>query len=150
MANDSLEPTSGGHALAEFLFPAPAPRRAGAILKWWEKRRLPYNLAVGATGLFTLGYTWVLGSLFFPSGATDAGAFLILPLVYGALANLCYSLGPIAEIAIEKVFRGRVLPTGPGLFRIGLTFSIGLTLFPALLMTIVWVVMVVANTFGLG
>ncbi len=42
-------------ALSEFLFPAPAKRTAGAILGWWEKRRLSYNAAVGSAGLVSVG-----------------------------------------------------------------------------------------------
>ena len=40
--------------LSEFLFPAPAERRTGAIWAWWEKRRLAYNLWVGTAGTFTV------------------------------------------------------------------------------------------------
>ena len=42
------------HQLTEFLFPAPARRTTGAILGWWERRRLPYNLIVGGAGVFSI------------------------------------------------------------------------------------------------
>ena len=38
--------------LSGFLYPRAAARTMGAIFKWWEKRRLAYNLIVGgAAGL---------------------------------------------------------------------------------------------------
>ena len=46
------------------------------------------------------------------------------------MANVCYSLGACAEILLQKVWGWKLLPTGPVLFRMGLTFSVGLTLLP--------------------
>jgi hypothetical protein len=40
-----------------------------------------------------------------------------------------------------------LLPTGPALFRMGLTFSVGLALFPALLMMFVWVARIAFSIF---
>ncbi len=64
-------------------------------------------------------------------------------LVFGVMANVCYLLGPTAELLIEKLWSPKVLPTGPALFRIGLTFSVGLALFPTLLVVIGWVIRIV-------
>jgi hypothetical protein len=131
-------------SLTEFLFPAPAPRRPGAILAWWERRRLPYNLMVGSAGLVTLavaqGYMWI-----FPG--PGQGVPWQPVVAYGVLANLCYFFGPAIELLIEKAFGGRVLPTGPGLYRMGLTFAVGLTLFPILFLTVSAVVRVVLALF---
>ena len=33
------------------------------IIKWWEKRRLPYNLIVGATGLLTCVITLIIAAI---------------------------------------------------------------------------------------
>ena len=68
-------------------------------------------------------------------------------LVFGVMANVCYLLGPTAELLIEKLWGPKVLPTGPTLFRMGLTFSVGLALFPALLTTIGWVLRIVFSIF---
>ena len=43
--------------------------------------------------------------------------------------------------------RGLLLPVGPALYRIGLTFSVGLALFPLLIMMISWVVSGVGRLF---
>lgn len=136
-------------ALTEFLFPAPAKRTAGAILGWWEKRRLPFNLAVGAAGLASLGWIWVA------EGILSGGSFLRLgslpwqPVVaFGVLANVCYLLGPTVEILIEKLWGREVMPTGPVLYRMGLTFSVGLALLPGMVMTVSFVIRTLMAIFG--
>lgn len=123
-------------AVVEFLFPAPAPRRVGGIIRWWESRRLQYNLIVGSSGLLSLGAVRVLAGL--PPDPIS------IPYIWGPvaavalMANACYLLGPTVEIGIEKLFGGKVLPTGPVLYRMGLTFSVGLTLLPTLLAGVGW------------
>jgi hypothetical protein len=128
--------------LVEFLFPAPAERSTGGILKWWESRRLAYNAMVGGAGLITLGvtriFTWVISEPFIPWQPIVA---------FGILANLCYLFGPAAEIAIDKIWGRKVLPVGPALYRMGLTFSVGLALLPALIFSVMSVVVVLLEIF---
>lgn len=133
--------------LTEFLFPAPARRSAGAIILWWEGRRLPFNLWVGSAGLVSLlvvtGVAAALDGVFILP-------YLVIPsAMFGGLANVCYLLGPTAEILIHAVWGRRVLPTGPTLYRMGLTFSVGLALLPTLLVTLVLVVSVVLEAVPL-
>jgi hypothetical protein len=118
--------------LTELLFPLPAVRRTTlGILTWWESRRLLYNIIVGATGIVTLGVIAVAELIAPPKGHSLFSESALIPvLIYGALANMCYTLGPIVEIALERTWKDLVLPIGPALFRQGLTFSIGLTLLP--------------------
>ena len=129
--------------LVEFLFPAPAERSAGGIFKWWESRRLVYNVMVGGAGVVTLGvarvFTWVISEPFVPWQPIVA---------FGILANLCYLFGPAAEIAAHKIWGRKLLPIGPALYRMGLTFSVGLALLPALIFTIMSVVVMVMKVFG--
>ena len=128
-------------ALTEFLYPAPARRTVGSILAWWEKRRLAYNVAVGSAGL--VSYTLALGFAWLPPNGFRPPLVLAPILVFGLMANVCYLFGPAVEILVDKLWGRRILPTGPALYRIGLTFSIGLALFPALIMFFVWVARVV-------
>ena len=132
------EPTedSPRHSLTDFLYPAPAPRTSWGILKWWESRRWKYNVIVGASGFASLGAFTALMSL--PPFAHNLYWTWGPILGFGVLANICYSLGPAVETAIEKLGKGKVLPTGPALFRMGLTFSVGLTLLPTLLAAMDW------------
>ena len=125
-------------ALTEFLFPAPAPRDPLSILRWWERRRLPYNLAVGAGGLVSLVALGLVQVL--PPFSSPLEIPVGIVLVFGVMANVCYLLGPAIEIALGAIWGRSVLPTGPALYRMGLTFSVGLALFPSLLAILAWCV----------
>lgn len=135
-------------ALTEFLFPVPAKRTVGGIVQWWEKRRLAYNIFVGSAGLVTTGVFAVLTAL--PPFSSPELVPWQAMVVFGLGANFFYTMGSMAEIAVQKIWKGKVLPIGPALYRAGLTFSVGLALFPALLFSVIWVVRVVAAVTGLG
>lgn len=131
--------------LTEFLFPAPAPRTAGGIIAWWEKRRLAYNLAVGAAGVVSVVAASTVDSLIKGHLHIVPWPFIVL---FGLGANVMYLLGPTIEILIDRIWGRTVLPVGPSLYRAGLTFSVGLALFPTLLVTIALVAWVVAGILG--
>ena len=118
------------HSLTEFLFPEPARRTTPAIVAWWEKRRLFYNVAVGAAGLLTMIPATALVSIL-------EGRLVLEPwlgaVAFGVMANVCYCFGPAVEILVHKIWGRSVLPVGPVLYRMGLTFSVGLALLPMLL-----------------
>jgi hypothetical protein len=123
----------------EVLFPLPAHRRTTmGILTWWESRRLVYNVVVGATGLTSLAIMGMISKI--PPGLPQVLPPWQLILAYGAAANVCYTFGPAAEIALQQLWKGRVFSVGPVLFRQGLTFSVGLTLLPVLVASAAWVV----------
>jgi hypothetical protein len=133
--------------LTEFLFPAPAPRSAGAIILWWERRRLAFNVWVGSAGLVSL--LVVTGAAIALEG-TFALPFLLAPAAaFGGMANVCYLLGPTAEILLHAFWGRRILPTGPTLYRMGLTFSVGLALLPTLLVALFLAVRVVVGVVGI-
>lgn len=134
--------------LVEFLYPSPARRTPLAIVSWWEDRRLAYNIMVGAAGLFTLAVVTTLQ--FIPPFSSPSVPPWQAVIVYGIGANLMYSLGWVVEVAAEKLFRGDLLPIGPVLYRMGLTFALGLTLLPAVVLSFVWIVAVVVTLLGLG
>jgi hypothetical protein len=125
--------------ITQFLFPAPARRSPAAIFIWWEARRLGYNAVMGVTGIFALGIMSVFAYL--PPGVTGLPPVPLVP-IYAILANVCYSLGPLAEYALELIWPGKVMPTGPALFRMGLTFSVGLNFLAMMVMACDWVVRV--------
>ena len=131
--------------LTEFFFPAPARRSVGGIVHWWESRRLAYNVFVGGAGLLSLGVMELIALL--PPGLPGARVPLLGVVAFGVMANVCYLLGPAIEIALQKLWGEKLLPVGPGLFRMGLTFSVGLALFPALLVSIIWIAQVVIGLF---
>jgi hypothetical protein len=115
-------------ALARLLFPVPAIRRSPEVIfAWWESRRPTYNLIVGGTGLITLGTIQVLSML--PPRMPMPIPWQVV-VIYGVCANVCYSFGFLFESLLARLWGEEVSPVGPTLFRHGLIFSVGLTLFP--------------------
>lgn len=114
-------------ALSSVLFPEPTLRRSpGAVIGWWERRRPIFNVVVGATGLVTLSVIALgAGTALF----TQPGLWLGVT-AYGVAANLCYSLGAPLELLLERWLGRETYGLGPALFRYGLVYSVGLTLFP--------------------
>jgi hypothetical protein len=110
------------------------PRNALAVVRWWEARRPAYNVAVGATGLFTLSVLSLLHAL--PPLVVVAQ----IVAVYALLANLCYSAGPVIDLLARRVGGPDYAAVGPALFRYGFVFSIGLTLFPLAIAGLWWAV----------
>lgn len=131
--------------LVDALYPLPDIRRTPlSSLRWWESRRLFYNKVVGATGLVTLAGVSLLSLL--PPHPTPMSPLpmLVAAAVYGVLANGCYSAGWLLDLLARKVWGRQAPDLGPILFRQGLIFSVGLTLFPLLLMSLLWVARIVA------
>lgn len=114
-------------ALTSVLFPKPTLRRSpGAVVAWWERRRPLYNAVVGTTGLVTVSVlSIVLGPAMFVQPGTWIGI-----TAYGLAANLCYSLGAPTELLLERWLGRETYALGPALFRYGVIYSVGLTLFP--------------------
>ena len=125
-------------ALTRLLFPAPAEvRSTTAIFRWWESRRLSYNVIVGGAGLVTLSAIKLI--MLLPPFSSNAAMFFWPGVVaYGVFANLFYSLGFVTEAAMQRAWHDDTPRVGPALFRQGLAFSVGLTLFPIALMGIAW------------
>lgn len=119
--------------LTRLLFEPTLVRSPLRVIHWWERRRPAYNLIVGATGLGTLLYSNILSLLV-------RGEWLAAPwqliVAYGVAANACYTLGWVIENVVERWLDRPVYGLGPALFRHGLVFSVGLTLFPAVLVTV--------------
>lgn len=120
--------------LTRLLFEPTLIRSPGSVVQWWERRRLAFNLVVGATGVGTVAWVALLDWIFGRGNLTLAPWQLIV--LYGVAANVCYSLGWVAELLIERFLKRPVYGLGPALFRHGLVFSVGLTLFPAALVTV--------------
>jgi hypothetical protein len=136
--------------LVEFFYPLPARRRsAGAVFLWWEERRAAYNLIVGGVGCATIVATTLLLAL--PANAGGSPPFPVLlgvAVVYGVLANFCYFLGPLTELAMYRLWGDEAPRAGPALFRQGLIFSVGLTLFPIALIGLATVARLLARLLG--
>lgn len=114
-----------------FFTPLYYPRGPLQVIGWWARRRLLYNVGVGAAGVLTLVVGVAVGVL--PLPGTMPGE-LIGVLVYGFVANVCYSMGPVADLVLRRILGIRAPDIAPVLFRYGFVFSVGLTLLPIPLM----------------
>ena len=118
-------------AITRFFFRNEVACRSTAdVIAWWETRRFPFNVAIGATGVFTYAAAQLI-LLMPPRPMPIAFApSLVIALVYGVLANVCYTGGWMAELWLRKSLGRDTETVGPTLFRYGFAFSAGLTLFP--------------------
>lgn len=134
-------------ALADFLFPFPRTRRGYLdIVRWWEGRRLRYNLIVGTAGLVSCA-VMVLFDLLPPRGKWIFPPGRVI-VVYALLANLCYTSGAVLESLMRFIWGDDAPPAGPVLFRQGLAFSVGLTLLPTVLAALFWLLRLVGIAHG--
>jgi hypothetical protein len=125
-----------------YLFsPLYAPASAWTVVKWWERRRLFYNVVVGAAGILTTAIAY-LQIVLAPGPEGPPLAFI---LIYAIAANLFYSLGAPIDLVLRRILKEHAGPVAQALFRYGVAFSIGLTLLPIPL----FVVSTIARLLGL-
>jgi hypothetical protein len=133
-------------ALTRILFPLPDYRRTPwTLLRWWESRRLTYNVAVGGAGILTLAVLELVSVL--PPRLPGHVFEWRGVVVYAVLANLGYSLGWVAELAMRALWKGQAPDAGPALLRLGLSFAVGLTLLPIPLVGLSWLVRLLFRFF---
>jgi hypothetical protein len=117
---------------------SPALSSAETIL-WWESRRIPYNLIVGTAGICTCVAVVALALIaqeFFNSdfGLPDPpGLGVILVILYGIMANVCFTLGWVTELLLRRMSMREANAFAENTFFCGLLFSVVLTLSPAVL-----------------
>jgi hypothetical protein len=126
-------------ALTRFFFtPVHDPRNAWSVVNWWESRRAAFNITVGSAGMISLGALSLFAHL------PPHPAHLVIPwggvLAYALLANICYTLGAVADIAIRRRWGDAYETVGPTFFRYGFVFAVGITLLPVPLAAMSWIV----------
>jgi len=128
---DSLPDADAPSAARRLLFRDSAGSETPVqVVGWWERRRLPFNIAVGATGLASLSAIAVLSAIG-PDAHRVIGPPLVAVLAYGVVANLAYTSGWLIELLLLRPLFGRRSGTvGAALFRYGLAFSVGLSAIP--------------------
>jgi hypothetical protein len=96
---------------------------------WWQSRRLSYNLAIAGAGAasyatsLALHYTFGNAPFASASEAISQTIFLgTMYLVVMGLANLCYLLGPFAEMVLRRADPERYRRTA---YAMGFWFSVG-------------------------
>ena len=135
------EMSAGESALVRFLYPAPAERKVGGIIKWWEKRRLAYNAVLAGSGVGT-----IFMALLTLNPLSEVVQALPVILPFGIMANLCYTLGWMVESVLHRIWGRSLRPVGPALFRAGLTLGVGVTLvIPTIILMVAFVVRLVTG-----
>ncbi len=108
------------------------------VILWWETRRLYYNAVVGVTGVIA-GALMIVCALLAeplvgtPIGLPDPPLFAVLgAILYGIMANVCYTGGWIVELLLRATRRGAdTTAFARRALRVGVRFSVALTLLPA-------------------
>jgi hypothetical protein len=110
-------------------------------IKWWELRRPLYNFVLFVVGAVTILIALLIGERFVAPGDDfiEPMGLLLGALAYGVMANVCYTFGWISEILWcgDDPLRAAVLR--PKIFKIGLIFSVVLTLHPSVLIPMIWI-----------
>ena len=126
-------------AVTKFFFRSPTTETTTwSIVDWWESRRIAYNLAVGAAGITTLGFVTLFAML--PPGPARFAIPWEPVALYAVAANVCYTAGPMLDVAVCRAWGGQYGSVGPTLFRYGFAFSMGLTLLPIPLAVGSWMI----------
>jgi hypothetical protein len=108
-----------------------APVSAWRVLAWWECRRIPFNVMVGAYGLLCLSlFFWAITT----SGRLAPGEDAVEPMAILAAPfgiNLLYTLGWLVELP-ARAFKPDLTPRfGPRLLMLGLGLGVFLISLPA-------------------
>jgi hypothetical protein len=114
-----------------FFEPQQLPVRWWRIIRWWELRRIPFNLFIGIYGIICLAiFFWGISGCNILKPGEDA----IEPLALMAspfIANICYTLGWLVELPVRFVYPSLSPNFGPRLLKLGVGFSIIIISFPA-------------------
>jgi hypothetical protein len=113
----------------------------GQVIRWWELRRLVYNAVLLVVGVAAIaGMEWVMTKVI-PVGedAIEPMLLFVGVVVYGVMANLCYTLGWIIELRSRKTDPLAARRRGQWMFRAGLLFSCVLTSLPFWFAGVYWI-----------
>jgi hypothetical protein len=118
----------------------PMERPRDAIL-WWERRRIAFNVVLFLAGAFTLVVIRFTGGLLARFGADiiEPVGMLQFIVLYLLGANICYTLGWVTELLWSDGDTSRTEALRPAVYRWGLTFSVAVTLLPAVLVPLFWI-----------
>ena len=118
-----------------------AEYRRTDIVRWWEARRLHFNVYVGVVGIITWLLVLIAGSAAVKPGEDfeEPLAMIFGPIIYAFIANACYTLGWIADTASSQS-RPRI-----GLYKAGVVFSIVLTALPGVWAVVAWVMTLITG-----
>jgi len=116
-----------------------------AVVRWWESRRIFFNLALFYAGIVTCFLCLVCGfisepivgeAIGIPDGLLLGGDAI---LIYGILANFFYTFGWVFELLLRTTETPeKSAAISIRAFRVGVSISVILTLLPSLLCWLVF------------
>jgi hypothetical protein len=111
------------------------------IVRWWEARRLHFNVYVGVVGVITWFLVLIAGSAAVKPGEDfeEPFAMILGPFIYAFIANACYTLGWIAD-TLSSQSRPRV-----GLYKAGVVFSVVLIALPGAWAVVAWLMTLITG-----
>jgi hypothetical protein len=114
----------------------PAEYTRTDIVRWWEARRLHFNVYIGVVGIITWFLVLIAGSAAVKPGEDfeEPLAMFVGPGIYVLIANACYTLGWIVD-SVSSQSRPRV-----GLYKAGVIFSVILTGLPGVWAVVAWLI----------
>lgn len=110
------------------------------VIRWWEARRLLYNLALLCIGVAAIAAMEWLMNRALPLGedAIEPMALILGVVLYGIMANVLYTLGWIVELRLRRIDPVRARRLGERLFRAGMVFACLLTTGPFWFACVYW------------
>jgi hypothetical protein len=100
----------------------------GRVILWWELRRILFNAILLVIGLAAVIGGLSLIDLAYPD--RDVGSPILGIILFGFVANLCYTLGWIVEIKGRQTDPASARSRGTRMFRWGMFSSSLLATFP--------------------
>lgn len=135
---------SSTHLPEDLAGPAPyrGIRRPWDAVAWWESRRPLYNLVLLVAGFISIFVVEMIGSY-----TVAPGEDVIEPVllwvgvgVYGGAANVAYTIGWASELMWSGGQTARTQQYRARIFLAGLIFSVVLTLSPAVVVPLLWLI----------
>jgi len=117
-------------------------KRPWDAIVWWEIRRIPFNACLLVAGLVSGLVIELVGSrLVKPGEDVEEPLGIIVGVIgYAIAANLCYTISWISELLWSWGDTSRTEMMRKKIFRIGLAFSVAITLMPAILVPLGWAI----------